>query len=844
MQRSTWLALLALLFVGLLAFSAVVVTAEDDDEEAPEAGDAHEHRRPADDQDLSSEQKAFEAVASKGTKHGFQSDVSRMMQIIINSLYTNKEIFLRELISNASDALDKARYLILTERDSITDPSIDYEIRIQPDPENRMLHITDTGVGMNREELVANLGTIAQSGTRNFLDKMKDGMDNNLIGQFGVGFYSAFLVADKVTVASVSATGKEQFLWQSQADDTFVVSVDPRGNTLKRGTRISLHLKDDCEEYLQEDKLRDLIRRYSEFINFPIYLYTSKEVEKEVEVEETEAPPKKVREEKPEPAEGEEEDDVEEEVAPTKKTKTITETVYEWQLVNENKPIWTRPPKDVDEDEYNKFFKNLTQETEPPLAYIHFKAEGDVEFRSILFVPGKAPRDLFENLSKEQTNIRLYVRRVFITDTFDDLMPRYLNFVTGVVDSDDLPLNVSREILQQSRLVRIIKKKLVRKVLEMLRKIAESNRTDGGSGEEGEEEEKSEDEKKEKDTDVAPTPEKYKKIWKEFGKNLRLGVVEDPSNRSRLAKLLRYPSTKTKDDDLIGFDGYVTRMKPGQKQIYYLAGEGLDKLKRSFLLEEFKARDLEVIYMTDPIDEYMVQHLTDYEDYKLTNIAKEGVTFDEGDDEKERLKETKNQFEEFTKWYKNLLGAKVDRVNISHRRSSQPALLLSGQYGVSANMMRILKAQALARDKDYDMYTGGKVLEINPTHPVIKSMKARHEKDPDDDELGQTAELLFETASIQTGFDLSDSEKYAAAVLDLLARSVGAEKGSVPVAHQVADEKKAAAKEEEEEAAPAAAEEAEAAESDGEGEGEAAESADSNASAEESDDEQAQHDEL
>merc|ERR1711939_394303 len=398
-----------------------------------------------------------DASGPPAEKFEFQAEVTRLMDIIINSLYSNKEIFLREIISNASDALDKIRFLSVTDKDALGEgDTAKLEMKISPDKTKDTLTLTDRGIGMTKQDLINNLGTIAKSGTSSFLEKLKEGGDINLIGQFGVGFYSVYLVADKVTVRTKHNDDK-QYIWESTADSSFTIKEDPTGPTLGRGTELTLHLKDDCKEFTEPDKIKDLVKKYSEFISFPIYLRETKTVEKEVPVEE---------EDKLDIKDGDE---------AKKKTKKVSEEVVEWNQVNSEKAIWTRSPRDVEDDDYNRFYKTISKDSEGPLTKMHFAAEGEIEFRSILFVPPKAPYDLMEGKAKSQA-IKLYVRRVFITDEFEDMMPRWLSFIKGVVDSEDLPLNVSREMLQTSKVLRVIKKKLVTKALEMIRKMAEKKK--------------------------------------------------------------------------------------------------------------------------------------------------------------------------------------------------------------------------------------------------------------------------------------------------------------------------------------------------------------------------------
>lgn len=403
--------------------------------------------------------------------------MNRMMKLIINSLYRNKEIFLRELISNASDALDKIRLMSLTDSDVLSATS-DLNIKVKADKDNKVLHIIDTGIGMTKNDLVNNLGTIAKSGTAEFLAKLQDenqndsngGETNDMIGQFGVGFYSAFLVADRVVVTTKNNNDK-QYIWESDAN-SFNIIEDPRGDTLKRGSQISLYLKDEAQDFLEEDTIKALIKKYSQFINFPIYMWTSKTIEEEVPVEDEEPIEKKEETDEEEVDDAKVEEEGDEEKA---KTKKVSKTVWDWEIMNDSKPIWTKKPSDVNTEEYNEFYKSLTKDTTEPLAHIHFIAEGEVTFKSLLYVPTVQPSESFNRYGTKSDNIKLYVRRVFITDEFNDMIPNYLNFIRGVVDSDDLPLNVSRETLQQHKLIKVIKKKLVRKALDMIKKIDKDN---------------------------------------------------------------------------------------------------------------------------------------------------------------------------------------------------------------------------------------------------------------------------------------------------------------------------------------------------------------------------------
>merc|ERR1711871_1246346 len=512
---------------------------------------------------------------------------NRLMDIIINSLYKNKEIFLREVISNGSDALDKIRFVAVSDKTAL-DSKKELEIRISFDKDARTLTIRDSGVGMTKADLVANLGTVAKSGTTNFVEAMSgdQGGDLSLIGQFGVGFYSVYLVADKVRVRS-KHNDDEQHCWESAADSSFLVWRDD-GEDLGRGTEITLYLKEDAGEFLDQDRLEELVLRYSEFITFPIYLYKSSTETVEVEDEEEE-----------------DLDDEDEDEAP----RTTTVTNWDWSQVNSESAIWARDASEVEDDEYKSFYKTFPKDTADPTTWIHFKAEGEVEFKSILFVPGQVPFDMYDSYHNKNAQLRLYVRKVPITDEFEDLVPRYLNFLRGVVDSDDLPLNVSRETLQQHKVLKVMGKKLVRKALEMLRKLAQKSDAD-------DDDEESEAEGDDEDDDEEESKDPYIEFWEKFGKDIKLDIIEDSANRSKLTKLLRYKSS-TSGEGYTSFEEYVENMKDWQKAIYYIAGENVEAVENSPFLEKCKAKGVEVLYMVDPIDEYAIQHVTEFDGKKL-----------------------------------------------------------------------------------------------------------------------------------------------------------------------------------------------------------------------------------
>jgi heat shock protein beta len=706
-----------------------------------------------------------DALDKNGVKHEFQAEINQLLAIIINSLYSNKEIFLRELISNASDALNKIRFLGLTDKSSL-DGGDTLEIRIQADKERNTLTIKDTGIGMTRSDLLNNLGTIAKSGTKAFLEKLQSTNDYSLIGQFGVGFYSAFLVADKVVVIT-KHNDDQQLIWTSSADNTFVITEDPRGNTLGRGTEIILHLKDDAKSYIDDLELRNLITKYSEFIQYPIHLYTTSTDNTEVPDEEAQAiedakeaeeeeKKRLAREEKIARGEKVEEEDEEDKKPKPKKTKWVQKTTSDWKWVNQARPIWTRDPKNINEADYHQFYRAISHEFDNPLAYAHFSAEGGVDFKALMYVPFKAQQGQFD-FNKKSASVKLYVKRVFITEAMEDLLPRYLNFIRGVVDSEDLPLNVSRENLQHSKLLRKIKKKLVAKIINMLQDLSDKEKEVKKAEEEGLRKKP----KGDKEWDAA---RQYTKCWKEFGKNLRLGMIEDEENRKKLIPLMRWPSTATEEDDFTSLDDYVDRMKEGQKAIYFLAGESMAEVKNSPHLEQLRKREYEVLFLTEAIDEYAVQHIKEYRGKPLQNVASDELSFGDEEDatEKERWDAIVKNFDPLVKFLEKSLGKKVTKAMVGKRLSVSPCVLASPKYGISANMQRIMRGQALSNEHpQIGLLADMKVMEINPDHPIIQNMNERVKVNHLDAVSAQQAELLYETAVLRSGYLLTDTSSFA-----------------------------------------------------------------------------------
>jgi len=628
---------------------------------------------------------------------GFQAEVKQLLNLMIHSLYSNKEIFLRELISNASDACDRLRFEALNNA-ALYGEDAELKIRVAFDREARTLSITDNGIGLSRDEAVEHLGTIAKSGTREFFSALTgdQAKDAHLIGQFGVGFYSSYIVADKVTVISRRAglEANQAIRWESAGEGEFTIEMIERA---QRGTEVILHLREGEDEFLSSWKLRQTIRKYSDHITLPIVM-------------------KK------------------EEWSEEKKEQVVTD---EDETVNQASALWTRPKSEISEEQYNEFYKHVAHDFEDPLTHVHARVEGKQEYIQLLYVPAKAPFDLFERTARH--GIKLYVRRVFIMDDAEQLMPLYLRFVRGVVDSSDLPLNVSREILQQSRDIETIRGGCVKKVLGMLEALADSD-------------------------DVAEK-EKYTKFWKEFGRVLKEGVGEDLANKDRIAKLLRFASTHADTpEESVSLADYVGRMKEGQEKIYYVTAETFTAARNSPHLEIFRKKGIEVLLLSDRVDEWVSGHLTEFDGKPLQSVAKGGLDLGKLEDaaEKEEAEKAADEYKELLDKVKATLGDKVKDVRVTHRLTDSPSCIVADEFDIGGNLQRILKAAGQQAPASKP------ILEINPKHPAVQRLKFEETRFDD------WANLLLEQATLAEGGSLDDPAGFVKRINDLmLALSLG-----------------------------------------------------------------------
>ncbi|KAK2079126.1 hypothetical protein QBZ16_002817 [Prototheca wickerhamii] len=742
-------------------------------------------------------------------KRQFQAEVNRMLDILINSLYSNKDIFLRELISNAADALDKIRFLGLSNATELESGS-ELGIRVWADPARRVLSVRDTGVGMTRADLVANLGTVARSGTSAFLEQLQREGDLNLIGQFGVGFYSVYLVADYVEVVTKHNNGS-QLVWESRADGEYAISEDDAAAApLGRGTQINLHLKPDCDEYLQPAKLRELVERYSEFIPFPISIRTGG-ADGAGGVDPEGAANKDGEDSGDGDVEDDDEEDAKDDATDGSTTKDSSSSPPTWEVVNAAQPLWLRSPSEVTPEEHQKFYRALAKdERGEALAQAHFRAEGDVEFRALVYFPWRGAARLLR-----RPRVKLYVRRVLISEAPEGLLPRWLGWLVGVVDSDDMPLNVSRETLQLSQGLKVIRKKLVRKVVDTLRRLSDDaleaaqklKELEENSAEDGAEDERA---------SLRARVAKYATIWREYGRAIKLGAIEEKQQRRRVLPLLRFRSSNATGEELTSLEAYVGRMRPGQERIYYVTGPSAAEVARSPFARALTERGYEVLYLTEPLDEYLTQQVTEYEGRDLVNASKDDLKLPEDEADKEREAARKKEFKAFTRWWKKLLtpSQPVEAVRLSRRArgaDAPPCLVAANKFGWSAQMERIAAAQAVAGQgaEAARWQRGLRVLEINPDHAVVRELRARVAADPDAPATKNRAMVLYETCLLESGYSVEDLPAFGARVRHLLGADLGlagpepeppASKLDEAKKEEEEKEKKEAAVEEEEEA--------------------------------------------
>lgn len=637
----------------------------------------------------------------------FQAEINQLMSLIVNAFYSDKNVFLRELISNASDANDKRRHVSLSDGQVIDDSAL--FIRLTPNKDQKTLTIEDAGIGMSKKELIECLGTIARSGTKAFMEAMMQNKDSSLIGQFGVGFYSAFLVSDRVEVITRRVGEDVAHVWSSDANGAFSIAPAERADV---GTSVVLHLKDDQHELLEESKLREIVTKHSAYIIYPIEMEVERTKEVEVEAE----------------AEAETDEDGkvadDEKKAPTKETVTYKE----WSKLNGQKPIWLRKADEITPEEYQTFYKSFSNDWQDAIAYKHFAVEGQLEFCGVLYLPSQQPHDLF-NTTYQRRNLRLHVRRVFVSDKCDDIVPDYLGFVRGVIDSNDLPMNVSRETFQQNRIFRVLKKNIVKKCIDLM-------------------------------VELSDDAEKYKKFYENFSKSIKLGIYEDDTNRSKLADLVRCISTASDGQCDVTLRAYVDRMKPDQKFMFYLTGESLEQVRESPFLAPLKAKGWETLLLVDGMDEYMLQRLREYDGKKLVNIAKESAEL------KEALCDAAiPEDPELCTYVHEALGKeKVQSVRVCQRALDVPAVLIPAEYGYSANMERIMRAQTLQNNNMLNYMKNNRILEIVPSHPLIQAIRARKA----DAATKNWVALLHECAILHSGYTLENTNAFVKRVVRMM----------------------------------------------------------------------------
>jgi molecular chaperone HtpG len=632
----------------------------------------------------------------------FETEVQQLLDLVIHSLYSNKEIFLRELISNASDAIDKIRFESHSNME-LLEGNADWKIKLHADKEAGTLTITDNGIGMNIDEVADNIGTIAKSGTRNFVAALKEQnvSDNpELIGQFGVGFYASFMVADKVILTTRKAGGKEYGCrWESTGDGSYTIEECEKET---RGTEIVLHLKDEMKEFLDEWKIRSIVKKYSDYVQYPVVMDITRS--------------EPVKDQDGKVIEG---------------GGTIDTTTEE--TLNSMKAIWTRSKSEISEDEYEEFYKHISHDYDKPLATIHYSAEGVSEFKSIVYIPSHKPYDLF--MRDHKKGVHLYVKRVYITDNCEALLPDYLRFIKGVVDSSDLPLNVSREILQEDVQIKRIQKSLVGKIISTLAEMKEKNAED------------------------------YLKFWQEFGPVVKEGIHFDHANKEKLQDLLLFESSKTENGKYASLKEYVERMPEGQKEIYYITGMSRAAVENSPYMEVFRKKDFEVLYLTDPVDEWVVQAVTSYNDKHLKAIDRGDLELESEEEKKEKeaqKEEAKKEYGDLMSYIQETLKENVKEVRLSSRLTESACCLVADEMGLNANMEKILKAM------NQDVPESKRILELNPDHPIMQVMTSMYDKDRENVKLKDYCELLFDQALLTEGTPIKDPLRFSKLVSELM----------------------------------------------------------------------------